>query len=62
MVHLDPQWGSSEGNVDMPLVLRSGLIGRMEIPAVSVGGPGSKTRGEQMANGYRYDWILEVFS
>ena len=56
--------GSSKGNVGMPLVLRSGSIGRMGIPAVSVHvvGPGSKTRGDKMANGYRCDWILEVCS
>ena len=43
---LVPSVGSSEGNVSMPLILRSGLIGSMGIPPVSVGGPGSKISGK----------------
>ena len=40
--------GSSEGNVGMLLVVRSGSIGSMGIPDVSFGGPGSKISGEQL--------------
>ena len=45
---LGPSEGSNEGNVGMPLVLRSGSIGSMGIPDVTVGGPGSKISGEQL--------------
>ena len=47
---IDGLLGSSEvssvGNVGMPLVLKNGSIGCMGIPAVSVGGPGCKIRGQ----------------
>ena len=39
---LGPSGDSSEGNIGMPLALRSGPVGSMGIPAVSVEGPGSK--------------------
>ena len=35
----------------MPLVLRSGSIGSMGIPVVSVGGPGSKISSEPLVIG-----------
>ena len=47
---LGPSEGSNEdNNVGMPLVLRSGSIGSMEIPDVSVGASESKISGEQLA-------------
>ena len=48
---LGPSGDSSEGNVGMPLVLRSGSIGSMGIPVVSVGGPGSKISSEPLVIG-----------
>ena len=42
MILLGPSGDISKGNVGMPLVPRSGPIGSMGIPAVSVEGPGSK--------------------
>ena len=48
---LEPPRDSSEGNVGIPLVLRSGSIGSMGIPVVSVGGPGSKISNELLVIG-----------
>ena len=45
---LQPSESSSEDNVGMSLVLKSGLIGSMGIPDVSVRGPRSKISGEQL--------------
>ena len=53
---VEPSEGSSGGNVGMPLVLRSGSIGIMGIPDVSVGGPGSKI------SGYRCDYYRSFLS
>ena len=48
---LGPSGDSSEGNVGMPLVFRSGSIGSIGIPAVSVESPGSKISSEQLVIG-----------
>ena len=48
---LGPSENNTECNVGMPLVLRSRSIGSMRIPAVSVGGPGSKISSEQLPIG-----------